>query len=247
MKQEPLDHHLLGKSWEGFETYRSFLNEEEAKDFTNFLREHNVPFSLESSGTVIDSVFVGDGLVPKVVLKIPVDDFKRVRDLITQQIRDLSAEELEGHYLNDLDNDELREIIEKPDEWTVENIAIAKVLLEQRGVEIATEELKEIERQRDHQLEQGKKGDRLSMVLYGLGILAGVFFFVYMSDAGIFLTFAGIGMAVYYAYGKDTDLNGNKRFIYDAPTRILGKVMLFGGVLATIVALLFIFGVFPMK
>ena len=188
--------------------------------------------------------FVGDGLVPKVVLKIPVDDFKRVRDLITEQIRNLSAEELESHYLSELDNDELREIIIKQEEWTVENIEVAKVLLEQRGVQIASKELQEIERQRDLELEQGKKGDRISMLLYGLGIVFGVILFIRASDAGIFLVFAGIGMAVYYAYGKDTDLNGNRRFIYDASTRMLGKVMLFGGILATIAALVFIFGGF---
>ena len=243
MKQEPFDHHLLGKSWQGFETYRSFLNEEEAKDFTNFLREHDVPFSLESSGTVIDSVFVGDGLVPKVVLKIPVDDFKKVRDLITEQIRSLSAEELENHYLNELDDDELREIIEKPDEWTVENIAVAKVLLEQRGVVIPEEELLEIELQRNQALEQGQEGDRGAMILYGLGIFAGLFFFLWYSPAGVDLCFAGIGMALYYAYGKDTDLDGNKRYIYDARTRILGKLILYGGILAIGAAILFVFGV----
>ena len=237
MKQEPLDHHLLGKNRQDLESYRSFLNEEEAKDFTSFLEEHGILFSVESSGTLIDSAIVGDGLVPKLVVKIPIDDFKKVKALIAAQIRSLSPEELQSHYLNDLDNDELRVIIEKPDEWTAENIEVAKMLLEQRGVPIEEEELNEIEFQRFQELNQGKRGNRLYMCLYGLGIVAGLFTYV-------ILTFAGVGMALYYAFGKDTDINGHKHFIYDAETRLLGKVMLYGGLLGVGGLLLYFFEVF---
>ncbi len=65
---------------------------------------------------------------------------------------------------------------------------------------------------------------------------------------GIFISLifvvAGIGMSYYYAYGKSTDADGNRHFIYESKTRFIGTIMLYGGLSIVLLEILFMMFVF---
>jgi len=229
--EDPLDREMTYTDPSAFSFYRDFMNVEEARAITSMLEENKIPFRLESSDTVIDKAIVGNGLLPKAVLKLLPDDFRRVNQLISVQYQDLSYADVKDHYLNDLDNEELEEIFEKQDEWTIENVNIARIILEERGIVVEEEEIKEQRAERLESIRAGKAGSKFWMSAYFLALISGLFI-------SIILVVAGLGMSFYYAYGRSTDADGNQHFVYDENTRFLGTIMLYGGMAMLIVEIL---------
>lgn len=211
-----------------FKFFRNFLNEDEAAQFSELLDANNVPYLLETTGTLIDKVIVGDGLVPKAILKIHPDDFKKVNKIISEDIEKLTPAELREHYLSQLNNQELLDIFNRPDEWTIEDINIARLILKYRGVNISTEEIESLRTARFNEIRKGKKANILWLMLYFLFIVCGFFI-------GIVFAVAGFGMGYYYAYGRSTDPDGERYFTYDATTRKAGKFILFGGLIVILI------------
>lgn len=208
-----------------FKFYKSFHNVEEAKEFAKILDKNNILYLAESTETILDESIVGTGMLPKVVIKILPKDFKKVNGFIAYQIAELDYADVEDHYLNQLDNDELLEIFAKPDEWSIEDANVAKIIIRQRGVEISKEEISGLRAQRLAEIRAGKSENKLIMLLYFVGICVGLFF------SPLFVI-AGLGMGYYYGFSKNVDLDGEKYFTFDAATRGLGKLMLLvGGVI----------------
>ncbi|MGK0365749.1 MAG: hypothetical protein ACI85O_002817 [Saprospiraceae bacterium] len=205
-----------------FEFYRDFLNLDEANAFVSMLDANNIEHSLESSDTVIDKAIVGNGFIPKAVLKIKNDDFQKVNALISYEIASGEYSDYADHYLNDFETEELKGIFEKPEDWTTEDAGISRIILRERGVEMSTKDIKAKKQARLEEIRKGQRGNRLSMALYAFGISFGLIL-------NLFLLIAGIGMAYYYSFGKATDMVGQKYFVYDTQTRKNGKIILYVG------------------
>ncbi|MEM1216253.1 MAG: hypothetical protein AAGJ82_11240 [Bacteroidota bacterium] len=202
--------------------YRDFIRQEDAVAFAQFLDEAGIAYSLEIPETLIDKVIVGEGFVPKAILKIAPDDFERVNALLAEQVTQLSEAEIEAHPLNDLNDKELIAILTSQEEWTVEDVTVAQRLLILRGIPVDDAGVQKLRKERLASLRQGKAGNRWLMLLYALGIIVGPI-------TSIVFLIAGVGMSYYYAYGTTVDADGERHSIYDAATRQLGKVMLYGG------------------
>ncbi len=235
--KEPLDRELANINPEDFSFYRDFLNLEEARALTVLLDENNIPYRLETSDTIIDTAIVGNGLIPQFVLKILSEDFIRINKLIEAQYKNLSFEDVKDHYLNELENDELEEIFEKQDEWTIENVNVARIILSHRGIKIEEKEIKKQRAERLAGIRKGKKGSIFWMTVYIMTLIFGIFI-------SLIFVVAGIGMSYYYAYGKSTDADGNRHFIYEPKTRFIGTIMLYGGLLIVLLEILFMMFVF---
>lgn len=207
--------------------FRGFHNEEEALLLKELMDEENILHSFESSGTVIDSVIVGNGLVPKVVLKVRPSDVKRLNNAIAKQFQGLDYSEVDDHYLNQFTSDELEEILANQDEWTVEDIETSKLILKHRGIEVDEAAIKALRKKKFDKIRAGKAGNPLWMYFYAASIVFGTFFH-------LIFPIGGLGMSYYYAYGKENDPDGTRYFIYDAPTRRIGKYMLYIGIVVFI-------------
>lgn len=205
-----------------FEFYRDFLNLEEANAFVSMLDANDIEHSLETSDTVIDKAIVGNGFIPKAVLKIKNEDFQKVNGLISYKIASGEYADYADHYLNDFETEELKAIFEKPENWTTEDAGISRIILRERGVEISTKEIKAKKQARLKEIRAGERGNRFGMAFYAFGIAFGLIF-------NLFLLIAGIGMAYYYVFGKATDMVGQKYFVYDKQTRKIGAVILYFG------------------
>jgi len=215
-----------------FEFYRDFMSIEEANVFADFLTDNRIEYSLEGAETIIDSSIVGNGLLPKAIIKIAPEDFKIVNAVIKEDTEALPLEILKDHYLNQLDNKELEDIFYNQEGWTIEDIYTAKKILATRGVKIKTEEIKALRNESLDLTRQGKTAGWVSITLYSLGIAFGLFI-------SLFFVIIGLGMSYYYAYGKSTDVDGNRHYVYDDKTRQIGTIMLFGGIILVIIEVLF--------
>jgi len=235
---EILDEKIFNESNEGYQFYRGFHNVEEAKAFANLLEKNDIYYRLETSDTLIDSAIVGTGLIPKAVLKLLPQDFKKVKRVLENHYSKFSSEDLKDHHLNLLDDQELEAIFLKPEEWSVEDFYIAKQLLKFRGKSISDEEIESIRQQSLEKVREGKKENPLIMFLYLVGIVVGLFL-------SVLFIIAGVGMGYYYAYGKTLDQDGNKYFVYEPTTRFYGKIVLYMGLLALVLEFLFFADLIP--
>ncbi len=235
--ERPLDEDFANIDKTNFEFYRDFLSIEDAKEFVAMLDQKNIVYSLETSETILDTAIVGNGLIPKAILKLNPLDFKLVNRLIEAQINQLKYSDLKDHYLNQFSNEELEEIFDKQEEWTIEDITIAQKILEGRGIKIDKKSIQDLRENSFNKIQRGRSGSRFWIVFYSLGIAFGLV-------TTLFLIIAGLGMSYYYAYGKNTDSDGTKYFIFDESTRQIGVIMLYGGIALIIIEFLLISYIF---
>lgn len=231
--EDILDQGVFGNFSESeFEFYKSFHSVEKAKDFVALLQSHNLPYKADTARALIDETIVGTGLMPKVVIKLLPNDFKTVNELIKKEIVEADYREFGDHYLNQLDDEELLAIFEKQDEWSVEDIHVAQIILRNRGIKMDDVDVKILREVRLKKIRQGKEGSKVWMAVYFIGILIGlVTFWVF--------AIAGIGMGYYYGYGKTVDPDGNSYHIFEPQTRKIGKWILYGGSVALVGQVLF--------
>ena len=102
-------------------------------------------------------------------------------------------------------------------------------------MKIKTEEIKALRNESLDLTRQGKTAGWISITLWSLGIAFGLLI-------SIVFVIIGLGMSYYYAFGKTTDVDGNRYYLYNDKTRQIGTIMLFGGV--TLVIIEIVFGVY---
>lgn len=228
-----LDHELTKGE---FAFYREFHALEQAQYYIPLLEENDILYKLETpSELLIDKAIVGEKLMPQVILKILPRDFSRVNRLIEDRIEKepIPTE----HYLLAFTDLELFDILEQPDEWTIEDRALTRKILRQRGLEVSPEQIQRMKEKRYRALRQGKKESPLWLIIYLVCILAGLFFF-----SPLFLL-AGLGMGYFYWQNKDTDPEGQRYYTFEAATRRWGKYIFIGGlVVSALYAAYFIAG-----
>ncbi len=223
--QEILDHGLFDKNRQpsgDFEFYRDFFNGEQAAEFVELLQKNNVEYKLEKSRTLLEGTITGYGLVPHSVLKIRASDFSFVNRLLEEQARN-DKDFIANHYFQTYKAAELLEVVQKPDEWTPADVAIAQHLLDKQGVKIPKEQVENFKQQRMETLMEGKKASKAWVGLYLVCIFFGS---VLISQ---FFLVAGIGMGWYFWQDKTIDVDGNKYATFDEASRNIGKAIFFLG------------------
>ena len=211
---------------EDFQFYKSFHQAENAQEYLSLLKENNIPYLIASAQVLLDEAIVGTGLMPKFVLKVLPQDFQKIAYLIEEALNHPDIN-LKDHYLNQLDDNELMNIFNYPDEWTVEDSIIAQRILEQRGKTISREEIRLLQKQRYEIIRMGKRVNPLVIGLYLLGVVLGLF-------VHFILVIAGLSMAYYYAYSKSVDPNGVKYFTFDEQTRQYGTYLMYASIVVVL-------------
>lgn len=214
-----------------FKFFRDFHTNTEAEIFTKMLDEYDIPYSAEIPKTILDEVIVGSGLLPKAIVKLRPEDFIKVNNIIADQMKDMTFADVKDHYLCQLDHNELIEILQRPDEWSIEDSIVAKIILDERGANLSAQDVTRMRKERLDSFHEGKSANLAWMTMYFIFIPFGVF-------AGEILTIAGIGMCYYYAYGRSTDIDGNKYYIYEEQTRSRAKVFLYVGLVLMSIGLI---------
>ncbi|MFK8010140.1 MAG: hypothetical protein AB8H03_27550 [Saprospiraceae bacterium] len=225
-----LDGHLIEKSEEdNFEFYRSFQFQEDALPFIELLKENEIPYEFNGSGTLITEAIVGSPNYPKFVLKILRSDFPIVNSIIEQEVLK-NAADFHEHYLNDFTDHELLAVLRKPDQSSIEDITITKELLKRRGIPIDPSALVEMKQDRLIELQKGKSENVGWMLLFFLFLIAASIFF------NLFFIIGTVGLSWHYWKDKSADIDGNKFYTYDEPTRKYGITF---GILSIVLTLIF--------
>jgi len=198
-----------------FVTYRKFDNEDRATALADVLNGSGIEFEIAKDRDSLDSLYGGRSTSPLFYIKIQQKDFEQA-DLILAKV---SQQELTSvdtdHYLYAFSDDELFEVVSKPDEWNEFDYELAKKILAERGKSITPEVVGLLKQRRVNELtkpEEIHKG--WIFAGYLLALLGGLF--------GIF-----IGWQLYNF--KKTLPNGQRVYAYSPTNRRHGfRILLFG-------------------
>jgi len=144
-------------------------------------------------------------------LKIRSHDFSKANEVLDQMILENISSIEKDYYLFSFSNEELLEIIKKPDEWSRQDFLIAKKILDERGKPVNDRELDSLKSKRIKELSTEEKEPVPSIIL-------GYVFAFLFSIVGLFF-----GLA--FLVTKKTLPDGSKVFAYTHGTRNHGKAI----------------------
>lgn len=215
--------------------FRVFRNEEDMKFFTDVFDDCGIDYTIENpradSSDVLSSAYgvqvAEDAMQYKYMLMIAEDDFERSQTELRSHIADYfgNAGSEENTLLNEFSDEELLDVIKKPDEWAVEDIVMAQTLLDKRGKHVSDEVVDAYRQKRLEEVRQPKFGG------YGTIIIGYIFAFL-GGIIGIFLAASLLG--------KKQLFNGEKVVMYDRKTRINAIVYLIISIVVVIAGTVFL-------
>ncbi|WP_295121621.1 hypothetical protein [uncultured Chitinophaga sp.] len=197
-----------------FLTFRRFNSLQEAQIIGSLLEEHGIPCEIENAPRLLDSNLIGQDHSNAIALKIPSSSFITADEIIRAKTRIEAPDE--DYYLLSFTDAELKEVIEKKDEWGDYDYALALQLLEQRGIHLSAEDIAQLQQKRVTRL---ANPERAPAVWIFIGYLA--------SFLG-----AGMGMFIgaFFLLAKRTLPDGKRAQTFTGVTRLHGKIILAFGI-----------------
>lgn len=132
--------------------YRDFLEQEMAKDFIVLLQSQGIEYVVEQVRDQLGPVYGDKPFQQTITIKIRKEDFTKADALTAAD----AAKDLEhvdkDHYLFGFTNEELYEILSKPDEWSALDYQLARKILKDRGIVLQDEVINMMKDQRIIQL-----------------------------------------------------------------------------------------------
>src|SRR5688572_1665615 len=163
-----------------FVLFQSFFTEDEAVSVIESLKENGIAYQLEGSKELLDRAFIGDNLEKKIFLKIKSSDFFKANEILDAHIMQNIISLEKDYYLFSFTNDELTEILRKPDEWSRQDFLIARKILEERGQPMNEAVIKDLRSKRINELSREESEPTLIIIAgYILALLfslVGLFF-----------------------------------------------------------------------
>jgi hypothetical protein len=135
------------------EVFKSFFSEEEGKQYADLLFKHDITFTLERSHTHIDKIIIGEDMAREVLLKLDPVDFERANQIIDAEIEKKLSDIDKDYYLYTFTETELKEVLQKPDEWNNQDVLLARKILNDHGANISAEDVKTLRTERIRELE----------------------------------------------------------------------------------------------
>jgi hypothetical protein len=208
-----------------FEVFEKYPSVENAAALVALLEEHGIEYKLEENRRGFDPTFAHHPFITDVVVKVRPGDFARVHQLMEENAMHQTMDPDEAHYLRQFSTEELLEVLRKPEEWSKNDVALARRMLEEQGVAIPTEEVRQWQEAHREEIRKPVAGSRGWII------------------AGFLLALLGGWIAIamgwnYYANTK-TDPTGQKYPTYDPPTRRTGLIMMGVGSLSLVTWWLF--------
>ena len=171
------------------------------------LDKAGVPYRFGSTETSFDITSIGTTQNVDVIVTVGRDHYQAARDAMEAEY--LNADLPDDHFLLSASDHEIAEILGKPEEWSAFDVAHARRIARNRGVDEI-----EVVKQREERLERLKRGKPASKTL--------LFFGWMFSLVGGFI---GLGIAWSICYMKERVPEG-EFFTHDEKSREKGKLMM---------------------
>lgn len=209
---------------ENYSIFKKFLTLEQANEVKELLKENGIESLLADNVPPVDVTFSGSTLQNEFEIRIKQSDFKKAEKILEKDAENLIDQIDKDYYLFEFTDEELYEILLKPDQWNALDYTLAKKILKQRGKPIDKELLNSLKNERLKDLAKPEENQNP-------WIIAGYIF----SLLGGFL---GLIIGYFLWTSKKTLPNGQKVYSYSANDRKHGKYIFYIGLIITPIALL---------
>lgn len=138
--------------------FKKFTDIEQAKELVELLKQNQIDCKLVDNSPAIDITFANNTLQNEVQLLVNQVDFEAARKVLEQQAEAMIQEVDTSHYLFEFSNEELYEIILKPDEWSEFDFKLSQKILADRGQTVNDDLLNTLKKQRLKDLAEPEQG-----------------------------------------------------------------------------------------
>jgi hypothetical protein len=199
------------------ELYKLYYNREQAEAVGAVLGEADIAFEIIATRKQFDPSYAFNSVDPDINLMLRAEDFSRANEVLKVYYAKQAETVDPNYYLFHFTDKELLDIIRKQDEWGAFDVALAKQILQDRGIPISEEADAISTRQRMVELSQPEAAP------------------LWMFVAGYFLAFiGGFGGFVMGRLLSGTKIlpNGQRVTVYTKSDQAHGRViMVIGGLL----------------
>lgn len=167
----------------GFRNFQTFASAGAAQPLLQALAEAGIPYhtTLDTGQVAFDPSFANNQLTSNFTVQLALADFERGTQLLNQLNQHALSQLDPDHYLFRFTDEELMDIVVKPDEWSALDVALAGQLLRKRGRDISSDTLQLLRQRRVAELAQPDQDHKalvrsgyLSAMLGGvIGIVVG--------------------------------------------------------------------------
>lgn len=200
-----------------FLTFKHFHQEETANDLIQKLKELHIDFEVEDNDAFVNDALPGKIAHRDISIKLKPTDFQVAEIELENYYRFLTGQVDDRYHLFGFSNEELEDIVEKPDEWGDFDYQLAQKILADRGKDINPQFVADL---------QKKRYDNLAVPeTYHKGWI----YFGYISAiiGGLF----GIITGWYLYHSRKTLPDGRKVYSYREWERKHGKqILILGGI-----------------
>jgi len=201
-----------------FIMFKRFIDVEQAKELAEELTKKGIECRI-----IDDSLSKEITFSDNLELMIRQSDFDKANKILDESADKLLVNFDEEHYLFEFTNDELYDVLTKPDAWDSLDYKLAQQILKDRGREIDDDLIKSFKQARIAELSKPKNAKTL-WIIVGY-ILSFTIFFI------------GLFFGWYLWKMKKTLANGEKVYLYSEIDRIHGQWMFSTSVILLIIAL----------
>ena len=213
-----------------FRLFKKFNNPEEAGVLVEMLKNNEIEYEISADKPAEDILFAGNTMPDELLLSIKEEDFDKATDLL-KEIIVVNAESLEkDYYLFEFSDEELLDLLKKPDEWSLNDYHWASEILKQRGKEV---DPGTIEKWQNARIEDLSKTEAVTLKY----LILAWFFCITGGFIGIFM---GRHLSAY----MKTLPNGQKIYAFSKKDRKTGYVISIAGVICLVLWVVLLFTVF---
>ncbi len=167
--------------------FKSFPDEDSALELQQTLKQHGIASGISNNLTALDEIYVRNTLNYRFFLHLKKPDLVNAQQIVTAQAEQIIKDLPDDYYLFTFEDDELMEILRKPDEWSDLDAQLAQNLLRKRGIGMDQEQVEEFHKSRMAEL---KKPDKRQIALIVVGYclaITGPFLALFPTALGIFI------------------------------------------------------------
>ena len=216
------------------ETFRDFRAFETVKAAESnlgvLLKEADIPYEIQVVGRELTALVGTSEALMNVWLQLYPQDFGRVNAMLEQNAYQSVALD-KGHFMNSFTDAELREVLDKYDEWSAEEYVMARKIMESRGTQVSDSEIAAAKATRLAEIRKPIKAKPFEVFR---GFAIAVLFFPFF---GSFFAMM-IGWNFYNA--TRTDPVGKRYYVYTRRSRRVGLYILTFSILITLCFVLFL-------
>ncbi len=190
---------------EEFLTFQRYNDKALAEELIQVLKEKNIEYEVEDSLSYFDPSYANNELSKEISVKLKKEDFDEVHDILIDRANSDIEKVDKSYYLFEFTDEELTEIVSKPDEWSHFDYSLSLKLLKERGMEINPVLARTLRKNRIQELSKTETGAKIWIVFGYLSALIG----------GVI----GIFMGLHIVSHKKVLPNGDKVYAFEESDR----------------------------